>query len=192
MNASYTLTLLISLHVSLAIAASRYNPEAARLYDAGLRALTFGEQEKARATLEKAVALDASLADAHCVLGLIYSGFEKYRDAAEAFQHAVSADENYIEAYCELGDVLLIQLGDIPKAKAVLQKAIAMDENHAPRAGKRTLLGIAHFRENSTDAAVQELQKAVTLNPTSQTARYLHGALHCYSFASEGGVDFSY
>ena len=165
----YTLTLLISLHVPFAIAASRYNPEAARLYDAGLRALTFGEQEKARATLEKAVALDASLADAHCVLGLIYSGFEKYRDAAEAFQRAVSADENYIEAYCELGDVLLIQLGDIPKAKAALQKAIAMDGKHA-RA--RTLLGIAYFRENSTDAAIQELQKAVTLNPTSQTARY--------------------
>ncbi len=163
------LALLISLHVSLAIAAPRYNPEAARLYDAGLRALTYGDQEQARATLEKAVTLDASLADAHCVLGLIYSGFEKYRDAAEAFQRAVSADENYIEAYCELGDVLLIQLGDIAKAKTVLQKAITLDGAHA-RA--RTLLGIAYFRENSTDAAIQELQKAVKLNPASQTARY--------------------
>ena len=104
-----TLALLILLQTSLAIATPRYNPEAARLYDAGLRALTFGEQEHARATLEKAIALDASLAAAHCGLGLIYSGFEKYRDAAEAFRRAVSADENYIEAYCELGDVLLIQ-----------------------------------------------------------------------------------
>lgn len=163
------LAFLILLQTSLTIAASRYNPEAARLYDAGLRALTYGDQEKARATLEKAVTLDASLADAHCVLGLIYSGFEKYRDAAEAFQRAVSADGNYIEAYCELGDVLLIQLGDIAQAKVVLQKAIALDGAHA-RA--RTLLGIAHFRENATDAAIQELQAAVKLNPTSQTARY--------------------
>lgn len=164
-----TLALLILLQTSLTIAAPRYNPEAARLYDAGLRALTYGDQEQARATLEEAVTLDASLADAHCVLGLIYSGFEKYRDAAEAFQHAVLADENYIEAYCELGDVLLIQLGDIAQAKTVLQKAITLDGAHA-RA--RTLLGIAHFRENSTDAAIQELRAAVKLNPTSQTARY--------------------
>ena len=163
------LVLFILLQTSPTIAASRYNPEAARLYDAGLRALTSGEQEKARATLEKAVTLDASLADAHCVLGLIYSGFEKYRDAAEAFQRAVSADENYIEAYCELGDVLLIQLGDIAKAKAILQKAIAMDGDHA-RA--RTLLGIAYFRENLPDDAIPELQKAVKLNPVSQIARY--------------------
>lgn len=164
-----TLALLILLQTSLTIAASRYNPEAARLYDAGLRALTYGDQEKARATLEEAVTLDASLADGHCVLGLIYSGFEKHRDAAEAFQRAVSADENYIEAYCELGDVLLIQLGNIAQAKAVLQKAITLDGAHAR---VRTLLGIAHFRENSTDAAIQELQEAVKLNPTSQTARY--------------------
>ena len=163
------LVLFLSLQTSLTVAAPQYNPEAARLYDAGLRALTHGEQEKARATLEKAVALDASLADAHCVLGLIYSGFEKYRDAAEAFQCALSADENYIEAYCELGDVLLIQLGDLTKAKEVLQKVIAMDASHA-RA--RTLLGIAYFRENAIDAAIQELQKAVELNPTSRTARY--------------------
>ena len=79
------------------------------------------------------------------------------------------ADENYIEAYCELGDVLLIQLGELAKAKVALQKAIAMDADHG-RA--RTLLGIAYFRENQIDAAIHELQHAVKLDPTSQTARY--------------------
>ena len=163
------LALLILLQTSLTIATPRYNSESARLYDAGLRALTHGDQEKAQAVLEKAVALDASLADAYCVLGLIYNGLERHRDAAEAFQHATLADENYIEAYCELGDVLLIQLGDIAKAKDALQKAITMDSNHA-RA--RTLLGIAYFRENLTDAAIRELQQAVKSNPTSQIALY--------------------
>ena len=163
------LMFLILLQTSLTIAMPRYNFEAARLYDAGLRALTHGDQEKAQAVLERAVALDASLADAYCVLGLIYNGAERYRDAAEAFQYATLADENYIEAYCELGDVLLIQLGNIVKAKEALQKAIAMDSNHA-RA--RTLLGIAYFRENLTDAAIRELQQAVKSNPTSQIALY--------------------
>ena len=163
------LSLLILLQTSLTIAAPRYNPEAARLYDAGLRALTQGEQEKAQAVLEKAVALDASLADAYCVLGLIYNGLERYHDASEAFENATLADDSYIEAYCELGDVLLIQLGDIAKAKQTLQKAITMDSNHA-RA--RTLLGIAYFRENLTDAAIRELQQAVKSNPTSQIALY--------------------
>ena len=127
----YTLTLLIFLQTSLTIAAPRYHPEAARLYDAGVRALTHGEREKARSALEKAVELDGSIADAHCVLGLIYKGAEEIHAAAEAFQRAITADENYIEAYYELGDVLLIHLGDTAQATQVLQKAVAIDADHA-------------------------------------------------------------
>ena len=78
-----------SLHTLLVVAEhARYHPEAARLYDAGLRALAHGEQEKARTALEKAVTLDASLADAHCVLGLIYKGAEETHAAAAAFQRS--------------------------------------------------------------------------------------------------------
>ena len=168
----YTLTLLISLHALLAIGAPPYHPEAARLYDIGLRALTHGEQEKAQTALEEAVALDASLADAHCVLGLIYKGAEEIHAAAEAFRQATIADENYIEAYYELGDVLLIHLGDTAQATQVLQKAVAIDADHART---RTLLGIAYFRDNLTDAAINELQHAIKLDPTSLMARYTLG-----------------
>ena len=42
-------------------------------------------------------------------------------------------------------DVLLIHLGDTAQAIQVLQKAVAIDADHA-RA--RTLLGIAYFRDN--------------------------------------------
>ena len=75
------LILLIFLQTSLAISAPRYHPEAARLYDVGLRALTHGEEEKAQTALEEAVELDASLADAHCILGLIYKGAEDIQAA---------------------------------------------------------------------------------------------------------------
>ena len=182
----FTLALLIFLQPSLTIAAPRYNPEAARLYDVGLRALTSGEQEKAQSALEKSVALDTSLADAYCVLGLIYNGFEKFHDAADAFQRATLADEKYIEAYCELGDVLLIQLGDLAKAKEALRTVIAMDADHA-RA--RTLLGIAYFRENLTDAAIRELQHAVKLNPTSRTAYHTLGTAFLQKEAWESAID---
>ena len=53
------------------------------------------------------------------------------RPRAEAFQQAIIADENYIEAYYELGDVLLIHLADTAQATQALQKAVAMDTNHA-------------------------------------------------------------
>ena len=182
----YILALLIFLQTSFTTAAPRYNPEAARLYDVGLRALTYGEQKKAQAALEEAVALDASLADAYCVLGLIYNGFEQFHDAAEAFQRSTIADKKYIEAYCELGDVLLIQLGDIAKAKEALQIAIAMDAKHA-RA--RILLGIAYFRENQTDAAIRELQQAIELNPTSQIAHYTLGTAFLQKEAWTSAID---
>ena len=180
------LLLLIFFQISLIFAASRYSPEAVRLYDVGLRALTHGEQEQAQAALEEAVALDASLSDAHCVLGLIYNGFEKFHDAAEAFQRATLADETYIEAYCELGDVLLIQLGELAKAKVALQKALTMDADHA-RA--RTLLGIAYFRENLIDAAIHELQHAVKLDPNSEIALHTLGTAFLQKEAWTSAID---
>ena len=170
----------------LTIAAPRYHPEAARLYDAGLRALAHGEQEKARTVLEKAVTLDASLADAHCVLGLIYKGAEETHAAAEAFQQATIADKNYIEAYYELGDVLLVHLGDTAQAIQILQKIVAMDAGHART---RTLLGTAYFRDNLTDAAIRELQHALKLDPTSLSARYTLGNAFLQQEAWQSAID---
>jgi len=177
---------LLLFHTLLAIAAPRYHPEAARLYDAGLRALAHGDQAKARTALEEAVTLDASLADAHCVLGLIYKGAEETRAAAEAFRQATIADENYIEAYYELGDVLLVHLGDTAQATQILQKIVAMDPDHART---RTLLGTAYFRNNLTDAAIRELQHALKLDPTSRTARYTLGNAFLQQEAWQSAVD---
>ena len=182
----HVFALLLLLPTPLAIAAPRYHPEAARLYDAGLRALAYGEQEKARTALEKAVTLDASLADAYCVLGLIYKGAEETPAAAKAFQRAINADENYIEAYYELGDVLLVHLGDTEQATQVLQKALAMDANHARM---RTLLGIAYFRDNLTDAAIRELQHTLKLDPTSLMARYTLGNAFLQQEAWQSAID---
>lgn len=182
----YSLTFLIFLHTSLVVSEPLYHPEAAQLYDAGLRALAHGEQQKARTALEKAVILDASLADAHCVLGLIYKGAEETHAAAEAFKRATIADENYIEAYYELGDVLLVHLGDTAHAIQVLQKVVAMDADHART---RTLLGLAYFRENLTDAAIRELQHALKLNPTSLTARYTLGNAFLQQEAWQSAID---
>ena len=178
--------LLTLFQTSLTIAAPRYHPEAARLYDAGLRALAHGDQEKARTVLEQAVTLDASLADAHCVLGLIYKGAEETPAAAEAFRRATIADENYIEAYYELSDVLLVHLGDAAQATQILQKIVAMDANHART---RTLLGLAYFRDNLTDAAIRELQHALKLDPTSLTARYTLGNAFLQQEAWQSAID---
>ena len=177
---------LILFQTSLTIAAPRYHPEAARLYDAGLRALAHGEQEKARTALEKAITLDASLADVHCVLGLIYKGAEETHAAAEAFQRATIADENYIEAYYELSDVLLVHLGNTAQATQILQKIVAMDADHART---RTLLGLAYFRDNLTEAAIRELQHALKLDPTSLTARYTLGNAFLQQEAWQSAID---
>ena len=180
------LIFLICLQTSLAISAPRYHPEAARLYDVGLRALTHGEQEKARTALEKAVKLDAALADAHYALGLLYKGAEEFHAAADAFQRATIADENYIDAHYEWGDVLLVYLADPAQAVQALQKAVMMDADHA-RA--RTQLGVAYFRENLTDAAITELQHAIKLDPTSHSAYYTLGAAYLQKEAWQSAIN---
>ena len=183
---TYIFTFLICFYALFVSGAPRYHPEAARLYDAGVRALTHGAHEKAQAALEKAVELDGSIADAHCILGVIYKGAEEIHAAAEAFQRATIADENYIEAYYELGDVLLIHLSDTAQAIQVLEKAVAMDADHA---GARTLLGIAYFRDNRTDAAINELQHAIQLDPTSHIARYTLGTAFLQQEAWHSAID---
>ncbi len=182
----YPLTFLIFFHTLFVGAETGYHPEAARLYDTGLRALAHGDQEKARTALEKAVKLDASLADAYCVLGLIYKGAEETHAAAKAFRQAVIADKNYIEAYYELGDVLLVHLGDTAQATQILEKIVAMDPNHART---RSLLGLAYFRDHLTDAAIRELQHALKLDPTSLTARYTLGNAFLQREAWQPAID---
>ncbi len=182
----YVLILLICLQTSLAISAPRYHPEAARLYDVGLRALTQGDEKKARAALEKAVELDGALADAHYVLGLIYKGAEEFHAAADAFQRATTADENYIDAHYELGDVLLVYLADSTQARQALKKAVMMDADHA-RA--RTQLGVACFRENLMDAAITELQHAIKLDPNSHSAYYTLGAAYLQKEAWQSAIN---
>ena len=56
----------------------------------------------------------------------------------QRFNEATIADENYIEAYYELGDVLLVHLSDTAQATHVLQKALTLDADHARM---RTLTG---------------------------------------------------
>ncbi|MBI1923604.1 tetratricopeptide repeat protein, partial [Candidatus Poribacteria bacterium] len=148
------------------------NRQAVLSYDEGMQALLRQDDEKALAAFQRAVALEPSLANAHYALGMLYKKQERWTEGVRAFQHAITADANYIEPYCELGGVYLEALAQVAEATLLLQKAIQVDPHHA-RA--RQLLGTAYLRQNRADAAIQELQRAVELNPSDTQALYLLG-----------------
>ncbi|MFB3042617.1 MAG: tetratricopeptide repeat protein, partial [Candidatus Poribacteria bacterium] len=78
--------------------------EALRAYDEGLRFLFNQNGEKAFQAFQRAVSLDSALADAHYRMGLLYGLKSQWTLAIVALQSAIDADENHVDAYCQLGE----------------------------------------------------------------------------------------
>ena len=115
--------------------AARHGDDGAVQYRLGLGLAQAGLWDAAAARIERAVALDPNLAEAHFDLGAIYGGpLKRDEAAAECFRAALTAREEYPEAHLNLGNILALQ-GDDGQALVHFDRAIAL----------RPGLFIAHF-----------------------------------------------
>ena len=81
---------------------------------------------KARATVNKALALDDQLGEAHAVLGVVRWFENDFAGAEVAFQRAVTLSPNSPWVYVSYGD-LLQDLGRFEEALALAKKAVELD-----------------------------------------------------------------
>jgi tetratricopeptide (TPR) repeat protein len=102
-----------------------------------------------------------------CLLGTVYSHLKEKEDAKKAWRLAIGADENYEEAYFNLG-LLLSADGQAIEAEGLLRKAAQLDPD-SPRA--HGALGVLLQELGHYSEAEAELKRALELDPADSIAR---------------------
>lgn len=109
----------------------------------------------------------AKIAPTLSLLGMVYSNLKEKENAEKAWRSAIEVDENYEEAYFNLG-LLLSADGQAIEAEALLRKAVQLDPgSHRAHGALGILLKeLGHYSE-----AEAELKRTLELNPNDSIAR---------------------
>ncbi len=144
-------------------------------YEAGRAALDAKDDDLAIAQFERAIELDPTRADAYYSLGLLYRKRDRWREALDAFDHAVASPSAPAEAHCQLGEIRMEVFAQAPEALGHLLRAVEVDPDYA-RAHR--LLGLAYLQLNDLAAAIEALDHADRLDATNAETAYGLGLAH--------------
>jgi hypothetical protein len=136
-------------------------PEAAALFQQGLKFHTAGKLEKAIDAYKRAIRVTPDFTEAHINLGAAYYRLGHYQKAAREFQTGVHLEPDNAEWYCRLGSAYLALFRYQGAANAYKQ-AIRIDPNLA-RA--HYFLGLTHLGLGNQGAALEEYKILKTIDP---------------------------
>ena len=105
--------------------AAQANPSGATLYRLGTLLAKTGETERARASFDRALALQPDLAEANNDLGALLAQAGDLQAAIERFRAAIASTPEYPDALNNLGYALLLT-GNDAEARALYEKALAL------------------------------------------------------------------
>ena len=114
--------------------------------------------------------------NAHLVwfkMGEAYETANRYDDAAQSYQQAITAKPDVPGYYNNLGNSLA-KAGKIEEAKAAYTKSAELDPPNAATAWRN--FGISLYNANRLADAIEPLQKATELDPKNAQSWYLLGA----------------
>ena len=118
---------------------------------------------KGKAALEKALAIDETLAEAHSHLGVLKSNYEwDFAGSEREHKRAVELDPNSSAAHCFYG-LLLGTIGKSDEAIAEMKTAIDLDPADA---GTRHSYGWVLFQSRRYDEAIAEELRVIEMDPT--------------------------
>jgi tetratricopeptide (TPR) repeat protein len=134
-----------------------------RLED-GNKALDAGQWDRALAAFGDAIAMDASLADAHAGLALVFMQTGKKGEALQKIDEALKLDPQSARNYAIKGKILRKQ-GRSDQALSLLNRAIELK----PKGAKLYMLRASIFTNlKRREAAIEDLTRACNLgNPTA-------------------------
>jgi protein O-GlcNAc transferase len=122
--------------------------------------------EAARMWLLRSVEI-AKTAPTLCLLGMVYWRLKEKEKAEEAWRAAIEVDEQYEEAYFNLG-ILAIEDGNLKRAEELLRKSIQIDPEFL-RAHVR--LGALMRKQGRHLEAESEFSRCLEIDPTDKAAR---------------------
>jgi eukaryotic-like serine/threonine-protein kinase len=142
-----------------AVAAAPTNPAA--LNNLGVSLAFQGQLDGAIACFEKAIALDAKLANAHTNLGNVLADKGQLDKAIACHKKAIALEPKHTEAYYNLGKALHDK-GQLDEALTYYKKATELDPKHAKA---HSNLGNALKAKGRVDEALARYRKAIALDP---------------------------
>lgn len=120
-------------------------------------------QPKAKATLEKAIALDNSLAEAHTLLAKIKMDYEHdWLGCEREFKRAIELNPNYAPAHHWYGEVYLSAMKRLDESIVELETAHRLDPLSS---GIMTGIAWSYIGKGEYEKALEECNKAFTVNP---------------------------
>jgi TolB-like protein/Flp pilus assembly protein TadD len=132
---------------------------------------------QAKAALDKALALDPDLAEAHASLGLYLALYEwRYAEAEQELRRAIELNPNYPSAHQWLAIVLAVH-GRYEEADQELNRALALDP--LSPAINFSMSSVAYMRRDY-DTAAARAQKALEIEPSSGLAVMMLGLAYAH------------
>jgi tetratricopeptide (TPR) repeat protein len=116
---------------------------------------------KARNFAERALSLDASLAEPHADLGQIYTQSWQWAEAEKEYKRAIELNPNYATAY-HWYSILLKDLGQYDEAAAMIKRAQELDPLSSVIAINITRL---YQLQNNHEASIENSLKIIELDP---------------------------
>ncbi len=130
---------------------------------------------KAREAAEKALELDATLAEPHASLAYVKFYFDwDWAGAEREFQRAIELNPNYATAH-DWYAYLLTATGRLPEARAQIQRAHELDPLSVPIESD---MGFLLHYSYEQDRAAEELHKALEMNPQFPLAHLFLGRVY--------------
>jgi tetratricopeptide (TPR) repeat protein len=143
--------------------AAQGNPTASTLYQLGTLLAKGRQPEKARASFERALALQPDLSEANNDLGALLAEQGDVSGAIERFRAALVSAPDYPDALNNLGYALLLS-GRGGEARALYEKALRLQPDFAEAANN---LGLILAREGELQEAEPYFRQALRLKPTT-------------------------
>jgi tetratricopeptide (TPR) repeat protein len=149
-------------------------PDARGLYEQARAALGRGEMEATLSLVDRALALDRSLAEAHALRAVALDQLERHDEALAAYAEALTLKPDYAEVYHNLA-LLRVRRQGYPDALEAARKAVQLDPRDIDSFNN---LGVAATKLGLLGEAEEALRRALELDPASIGAHYNLALVH--------------
>jgi tetratricopeptide (TPR) repeat protein len=144
----------------------RFPKKAVKEYDKGLEAEQQGRKDAAIEHYQAALKVAPDYYPAHNNLGVLYLGNSDFKSAEEQLRDAVHLDQNEVQAYFNLSNLLILT-----KRFAEAQITLAQGLQHRPDSAFGNFLqGCLYDQTGMLSAAENSLQNALRLDPKMSQA----------------------
>ena len=135
---------------------------------------------KVQAALQKALAIDSDLAEAHSAQAKQLAEYDwNWVEAEREFKKSIELNPNVAYSHFQYGITLLTRLGRVDEAEREIKRAMEIEPLSV--AIEANLAGVYVFARKN-DLAIEQARKALSLEPGHPTARFWLG----FAYAASG------